>query len=382
MDFQLEMFSHITGGAFISSGVYGCVFRPALPCKDGKLIDPKHLSNISKISSMDRKYLDKEVAVGRRIRKVPIADHYFALARDGICEPPTEMLAKDSGSGDCEMLHEDDNRKKYMIQQPFGGRDFEKTILGSYKPETVDFYKIGQRLLEGLVIMAVTGVVHTDLHRENVLIDTHENPKIIDFGAGVILGDSVKALVREFDPKYAQIAPEMSLWDAWKDKMETTSAARRIATEKSSMAMLRIYNGDTVDDQVRKLAEYRMRSSYFKRGDFEGWWAIHWPKIDVWSVGFILLHLWNRLSKYEGFAKNKVYIEKRRMILDVLRGMMDVNPIKRLNAVQALQKWAPSSVVLRRYAGKWVSKSGGSGDEESREDEGRCRGRNGTCLEP
>jgi len=256
-----------------------------------------------------------------------------------------------------------------MIQQPFGGRDFEKTVLGSYKPETVDFYKIGQRLLEGLVIMAVTGVVHTDLHRENVLIDKHENAKIIDFGAGVIIGDPVKSLVREFDPKYAQIAPEMSLWDAWKDKLETTVAARRIATEKGSMSMLRIYNGDTLDDQVRKLAEYRMRSSYFKRGDFEGWWAIHWPKIDVWSVGFVLLHLWNKLSKYDGFAKNKVYIEKRRMILDVLRGMMDVNPMKRLNAVQALQKWAPNSVVLRRYAGKWVSKSGGSEGVETPEEE-------------
>lgn len=369
MDFQLEMFSHITGGAFISSGVYGCVFRPALPCKDGKLIDPKHVSNISKISSMDRKYLDKEIAVGRRIRKIPIADHYFALARDGICEAPTDMLRKDSGAGDCEMMHEDDDRKKYMIQQPFGGRDFEKTVLSSYKPETVDFYKIGQRLLEGLVIMAVTGVVHTDLHRENVLIDKHENPKIIDFGASVILGDPVKSLVREFDPRYAQIAPEMSLWDAWHDKLETTVAARRIATEKGSMAILRIYNGDSVDDQVRKLAEYRMRSSYFKRGDFEGWWAIHWPKIDVWSVGFVLLHLWNKLSKYEGFAKNKVYIEKRRMILDVMRGMMDVNPIKRLNAVQALQKWAPNSVVLRRYAGKWISKSGGSEGDETPEEE-------------
>ncbi len=361
------MFSHITGGAFISSGVYGCVFRPVLPCKDGKPIDPMHLSNISKISSMDRKYLDKEIAVGRRIRKIPIADHYFALARDGICEAPETMLKKDSGAGECEMMYDEDERgkKKYMIQQPFGGRDFEKTILTSYKPETIDFYKIGQRLLEGLVIMAVTGVVHTDLHRENILIDKHANPKIIDFGAAVIIGDSVKHIVREFDPKYSQIAPEMSLWDAWRDKMETTVAARRIATEKSSMSLLRIYNGDSVDDQVRKLAEYRMRSAYFKRGDFEGWWAIHWPKIDVWSGGFVLLHLWNRLSKYDGFAKNKVYIEKRRLILDVLRGMMDVNPMRRLNAVQALQKWAPTSVVLRRYAGKWLGGATGGEAEET-----------------
>jgi serine/threonine protein kinase len=363
MTFQLDMFSHITGGAFISSGVYGCVFRPALPCKDGGLIDPKHTSNISKISSMDRKYLDKEIAVGRRIRKVPIADHYFALARDGICEPPEAMLKKDTGVGECEMIYEDSGKKKYMIQQPFGGRDFQKTILGSYKPETVDFYKIGQRLLEGLVIMAVTGVVHTDLHRENILIDMNENPKIIDFGAAVIIGDPVKKLVREFDPQYGQIAPEMSLWDAWRDKLETTTAARRIATEKYSMSLLRIYTGDSVDVQVQKLTEYRMRSSYFKRGDFEAWWAVHWPKIDVWSLGFVLLTLWNRLSKYDGFAKNKVYIEKRRMILDVLRGMMEVNPMKRLNAVQALQKWAPTSVVLRRYAGKWV-KGGGEGENE------------------
>ncbi len=360
------MFAHITGGAFISSGVYGCVFRPALPCADGKLIDPTHPSNITKISAMDRKYLDKEIAVGRRVRKIPIADHYFALARDGICEAPDAALKKDAG--DCEMMYDQASKKKYMIQQPYGGRDFEKTLLGSYKPETVDFYKIGQRLLEGLVILAVTGVVHTDLHRENILIDAHENPKIIDFGSAVIIGDPVKGLVREFDPKYSQIAPEMSLWDAWRDKLETTVAVRRIATEKSSMSLLRIYTGDSVDDQVRKLAEYRMRSSYFKRGDFEGWWAIHWPKIDVWSAGFVLLHLWNRLSKYDGFAKNRVYIEKRRMILGVLRGMLEVNPMRRLNAVQALKAWAPTSVVLRRYAGRWVGDGLKGGDTEPAEE--------------
>ncbi len=366
MGFQLEMFSHITGGAFISSGVYGCVFRPALPCKDGALIDPRHKGNISKISSMDRKYLDKEVAVGRRIRKVPVADHYFALARDGICEPPTDLVDKDMGIGECEMLYDQAERdkKKFMIQQPFAGRDFEKTVLGSYKPDTVDFYKIGQRLLEGLVILAVTGVVHTDLHRENILIDMNENPKIIDFGAAVILGDSVKRMVREFDPVYSQIPPEMSMWDAWKDNMDVMTAARRVAKEKGSMSMLRIYTGDSVEDQAKKLADYRMRSSYFKRGDFEGWWAIHWPKIDVWSVGFVLLHLWNRLSKYDGFARNKVYLEKRRMILDVLRGMMELNPMKRLNAVQALQKWAPTSLVLRRYAGKWITKGGAEEEGE------------------
>jgi hypothetical protein len=365
MVFQLEMFSHITGGAFISSGVYGCVFRPALPCKDGKLIDPIHKGNISKISSMNRKYLDKEIAVGRRVRKVPVADHYFALARDGICEPPADLASKDGDMGECEMLYDQTERdkKKFMIQQPFGGRDFQKTILGSYKPETVDFYKIGQRLLEGLVIMAVTGVVHTDLHRENVLIDMHDNPKIIDFGAAVVLGEPVKRLVREFDPRYAQIAPELAMWDAWKDDMDVMTAARRVAKEKGSMATLRIYTGDSVETQAQKLADYRMRSGYFKRGDFEGWWAIHWPKIDVWSLGYVLLNLWNRLSKYDGFARNKVYLEKRRMILDVLRGMMELNPMKRLNAVQALQKWAPNSLVLRRYAGKWV-KGGGEGEKE------------------
>lgn len=365
MSLQVEMFSHITGGAFISSGVYGCVFRPALPCKDGSLISPAHRGNITKISTLDRKYLDKEIAIGRRLRKIPLADHYFAIARDGICEAPDKLVEKDDDVGECALLYDqlERDKKKYMIQQPYGGTDFQKTILGSYKPETVDYYKIGQRLLEGLVIMAVTGVVHTDLHRENILIDTHENPKIIDFGSAVIVGEDVSKMVRGFDPQYAQIPPEMSLWDAWHDKMDVGVATRRISKEKGSMNLLRIYTGDSVEDQAYKLADYRHRSSYFGRGDFKGWWAIHWPKIDVWGVGFVLLQLWNRLSKYDGFAKNKVYIEKRRMILGVLRGMMELNPMKRLNAVEALQKWAPASPVLRRYAGKWVATGGGDGDD-------------------
>lgn len=361
------MFSHITGGAFISSGVYGCVFRPALPCKDGSLISPAHRGNISKISTMDRKYLDKEIAIGRRLRKVPLADHYFAIARDGICEAPEGLVKKEEEVGECALLYDqmERDKKKFMIQQPYGGTDFQKTILGSYKPETVDYYKIGQRLIEGLVIMAVTGVVHTDLHRENILIDNNENPKIIDFGSAVVIGEDVSKMVREFDPKYSQIAPELSLWDAWHDDMDVAAAARRIAKEKGSLNLLRIYTGDSVEDQAHKLVDYRNRSMYFRRADFNGWWAIHWPKIDVWSVGFVLLQLWNRLSKYDGFAKNKVYIEKRRMILDVLRGMMELNPMKRLNAVQALQKWAPASPVLRRYAGKWVGeKVGGGGAED------------------
>jgi hypothetical protein len=169
----------LSGGKVLDQGMYGCIFKPELECKDKKK-QPKPTGDkdhppLSKLILKDDAIL--EYNISKIIRGIPIWKNYFAVA-ESICDPAPEKQQKKKERD----FHQCDVLQKY----PFA--DFRILSMSYYgvtmanfrfKIPQFDFMKFASHLIQAGALLNLFGVVHRDIHQGNILIDTHHIPRII-----------------------------------------------------------------------------------------------------------------------------------------------------------------------------------------------------------
>jgi serine/threonine protein kinase len=215
------------------------------------------------------------------------------------------------------------------------------------KSGAIDYYRFGRHLLEATALLLTRGVVHYDLHKGNILIDTQNTPTIIDFG----LSWQVKLLPqiaddlasRNFEPEYAQYSPELSIPEAVYNGLPLNDTIFREILEKKRVSgtMERLL-GIPFESALQELRAFTYDSVSIKRKDWMKFYQTYWPKFDAWAVGRILLEVYYAITTNTGYMPT----EKDAVYARVLRGLCAASPKKRLNAAQALAIWDPESPVL------------------------------------
>ena len=205
-----------SGGEVIGSGGYGCVFKPALRCKDSTF----RSSGISKLL----KYKDaedewKEINnVKNIIIKIANYEKYFLLDNIEKCIPNTLTYDDVININQCENLLNNINidtinsnlENLQIINMPFGGDDLDKVIKGgTIKLENINNILIN--LLKNAIIpMNKLGLYHCDLKSNNMLYYNNQI-KIIDWGlSGLIysnetIPDSFKNYKIQFNTPFSRI---------------------------------------------------------------------------------------------------------------------------------------------------------------------------------
>lgn len=183
-------------GAAINSGGFGCVFSPALKCKNSKT----KKNYISKL--LIKKYGIQEVDIIKKIynvlKKVPNSDKYYLLKNITLCNP--EKLTfddKENFDDKCENLNkinitesnvnEKVNLNKLVsINIPYGGINLNEWLYSSEKIDANKLIKLNNiiiKMLKNAIIpMSKKKVIHGDIKDKNMLIDTKEDVRIIDWG--------------------------------------------------------------------------------------------------------------------------------------------------------------------------------------------------------
>lgn len=191
------------GGKVIGAGGFGCVFYPALKCKENE----KKFKGISKLSS--KKEIFKEEEINNKIRpiikKIPNYNNYFLITDIFTCSPKPLTKYDMRGLDKCVMLEPykitreniNDNLKEFdIINIPFGGKELYNIIdnsryfIKNFLYLNTRFYNL---LKFAIIPMNNLGLNHNDIKSNNLLLNLKEESseiKVIDFGLATINSDS------------------------------------------------------------------------------------------------------------------------------------------------------------------------------------------------
>ena len=203
--------SQQTGGKVLASGGYGCIFKPALKCKN---VSERPSGQISKL--MTTKHAKSEYNEIMRfkhiLQKIPNYSNYFLVDNVTLCEPDkltSEDLEKYTEK--CKALKKDNITEGSInsrlgdvlsLNMPFGGKD-----VSDYIKEYTDynsFYTLNNSLIDllvhGIVPMNKLNVFHGDIKESNILVSNSDskseksdsntnkkmNARLIDWGLSTI----------------------------------------------------------------------------------------------------------------------------------------------------------------------------------------------------
>ena len=188
------------GGKVIASGGFGCVFLPALKCKNKERND----RNITKlmIKRDALKEYNEITEIKDRIKDIKQFDDLFILDNIDICEiDHLTKSDKENFNKKCKPLKKDgitskniNNKlgKMLALNLPWGGIPVDDYLFEH--PSYAAFSRVNNGLINllenGIIHMNKRNVFHSDIKDSNVLIDdraTASKLRLIDWGLSVVL---------------------------------------------------------------------------------------------------------------------------------------------------------------------------------------------------
>jgi hypothetical protein len=184
------------GGKVLASGGFGCVFSPALKCKNTK---KREDGKISKLMT-ERHALEEYEEINNikeKLKDIPDFHDYFLLNDINICKP--DKLTKQDITNfktKCKALPKDgitkDNINKSLdkvmvLNMPNGGIPVDDFMYnkGSFQKMRNINNSLMELLINGIVPMNDRNIYHCDIKDSNVLVDDSElqlKIRLIDWG--------------------------------------------------------------------------------------------------------------------------------------------------------------------------------------------------------
>jgi len=359
------------GGKLLGYGVSGCAFMPPLLCKGET--KPKNKLLVTKIG-VKADLMDDFAKLKYISDNVPLAETYFVITKDTkLCEPSKKQVEPQSSIDKC--FAEADALSSYslgslrLLRMNYGGVPMRDP--GAIGPQT-NIWDFGKHLLEGLTLLMVNGIVHADLHSNNVVVKGGL-PRIIDFGNSFFMRtnrDMNRKLRGQLESyfhrpvytlenatRYTQEPPEGPLFNGFFEGIPTNKILEGIFKYRNRfITNLHAILGITKGTIVKQITDYRSKTKYFERDpNLEEWWKLHWHTYDAWGAGYLLLSVIADLSiAGVDFERSSMYKGKFNKMKEALRGLLNFNCIKRLDAAGALAIWdSPNNPILKKYAADW-----------------------------
>lgn len=180
------------GGDMISSGAYGCIFRPSLPCETDLSTNPVDTS--SKVSKVFEKETDsnKEWQETFALRNIDPTQKYFIYPITQ-CRVSRAKIIENENYMQCSWLKDiatNDNLPQTVsypqLVSKFGGQTVYDYITGKfengqqlYMQEYIDLLF---RICTPIYYLNSKGFAHQDIKPNNLLIDSTGTVRLIDFG--------------------------------------------------------------------------------------------------------------------------------------------------------------------------------------------------------
>lgn len=343
----------LSGGKLLDQGLYGCIFTPPLACKDKKKqaeIEKEGDAQLSKLILTE--YAKREEAVAVLIRRIPLWKNYFVVS-ESMCEPAIKQTEKDLPL--CTPLSEERLSKFRLLVMPYGGESLNshRFTLSSF-----DLLEFAKHFIQAGAILNLFGIVHRDIHGGNILVDKHDVPRIIDFNLAIFVEtDNMESrLEHQYNPSLAQEPPDSALVNAIKFGYNPQQVMSSILKKRPSIKRISSLLGVPITKMQQQLEAFYQKSKAVRAGDDEAWFKVYWRTVDSWAIGVNLVDFIHKLMLWPEYkGKLDQAFSKLR---PVLRRLCAVNPLERMDCVQALYDLDPKHFIIRKYAGAWLAKVG------------------------
>jgi serine/threonine protein kinase len=345
-----------SGGKLLDQqGMYSCVFTSSLHCKSKKdqpsESEDSILPPLSKLIRKDD--AEVEFGISNIIRQIPLWKNYFAVA-ESICEPSKKQTDKDFK--ECDIIENEPLSDFRILSMPYRGVSLHSFHV---KIESFDIMNFVSHLLEAGALLTLCGIVHRDLHHGNILVDSHNIPRIIDFNLSILVKNELKSIEEDdLSHKHSiylgQEPPDSTLVNAIANGRDGYRVIDSIISDKPILRKIQTLFGISPQQMKAHLYEFYHKSKSVKDGDMVAWFKFYWRMIDSWAIGVNIISLIMKLAIWPTFS-----IESHKPILfPILRKMCEINPNKRIDCVQALYQLNPNHFIIQKYGKEWINKVG------------------------
>jgi serine/threonine protein kinase len=267
-----------------------------------------------------------------------------------MCTPSSRNEQTEKDLERCTPLKGVDLLDTVQLIMPLGGKPL---FFVPHRVSSIKFFPMCQHLLEMGALLLSKGIVHYDVHSLNLLCDSPSSIKLIDFGISwmpeKLTLANVSNLYRQFTPKAEQVPPEISLLHGIEEYPDKSNEylLSRIHDDKLTLQLMYKLFGISVESQIQSLRDFSNNTWSFREKHWYSFFSLYWSKIDSWAIGVILLTLFVDISMDPNFESSIEYKDKITSTLNIIKGLCDTHPAKRIDSIEALEIYAPNSSVLQ-----------------------------------
>lgn len=344
------MYTHsrmLSGGKAIGHGSFSCIFKPAIRCRNPKL--QLHGNDvITKLLPIEDAKDEWSGAI--KIQSIPGWRNYFAVA-ESVCRPI--ITSKDMQQ--CHLRKKYKRDTLYALQMRYRGSQIRSSNpLQSHRfSPQVDCMDVIVHVLEAGALLVVHNIIHNDLHQGNIVMDTHDIPRIIDFNLS-LNKDTVVDHIYSYQSTVSlpQYSPDVLILLGIHDHVDFQSMIHTILSKpeiRLVLRMLRMSPNHFISDVDTMIA----RDLFIKEGNFNDWFRMYWTKIDSWAIGLYIIDLLHVVQHIPS-CKEQLHRHKRtlRMIIAYLCAF---DPAQRFDCLQVLSVIRPKNRLVLQYGPTWFA---------------------------
>ena len=355
------------GGKLIGKGAYGCIFNPPLECFRGVKRPNKYRPSTNKLGKItDIIDIKNEISAAKFFKNVPSALKYCILPQlDSLCKPLPLDKQTEAGISQCDAIEKYGMDDMMQYELEYGGKTLKSRLQAAdVSIGTFPFFKIMGSLLEIGAFLTLHGFIHNDLHTNNVVLEDNYEPRLIDFGRSYSISSLNTELLDEissvfYNPEIAVVPPEITLHHGLMNDVTLNNILDDLLHKKSG-----ILNGERIlgmnrKQQIKELREFFLSSRSAQSNNWLTFYKTYWPRVDSWAIGSDILTILRRLLISRQFTESNEWKQKQSVVKEVLRGLIQASPKKRIDCVEALALYDPMNELVTSVSGRgWLEKVG------------------------